>query len=272
MQQKIFIPKGLTVTSPFFYVIEHIPSGKLYAGIKYGKRNCNSEKFMAIGGYQTSSNVVRELIINEGLTAFKIKRIRHFDIKEHVVKYEHRFLVKVNAMINEKFLNKSNGGKTFYNTPECNEIRRLKQIGRKHTEETKLKMKGHGRKHTEETKLKMKGRIISDETKQKLKKSKHTEETKLKMKKAWTKRSPLSDEAKLKRSERNIGRIWWNNGITNRFQQSSPGDDWVKGMLFKKRKPKQNIKVKWWSNGIFTKQSVIRPDGDNWVEGRSTQV
>jgi hypothetical protein len=267
MQQKIFIPDELSVTSPFFYVIRHIITKKLYAGIKYGKKKNNSERFMTCEGYQTSSEIIKELIHKEGLASFEIIRIRHFITKECVIEYEHKFLVKVNGMTNDRFFNRTNGGTTFYVSPESIEIRRLKQIGRKHSEETKLKMKGHSRPHTEESKAKLRGRIITEKTRQKLRGRKRSEETKLKMKDAWVNRAPLSDDARAKRGERSMGRMWWNNGTVNCFQQLSPGDNWVKGMLFRKRKGRVKG-LKWWNNGIITKQSEVCPDGGNWCRGR----
>lgn len=56
---------------PYFYIILHVPSGKLYAGCKYGK-DANPSTFMTQNGYQTSSTQIARLIAADGLSAFKI--------------------------------------------------------------------------------------------------------------------------------------------------------------------------------------------------------
>ena len=66
MQRKIFIPEGLTVNHPFFYIIQHIPSGKYYAGYCCKKSHCDSSKLMTEEGYKTSSKIIKEFIKNEG--------------------------------------------------------------------------------------------------------------------------------------------------------------------------------------------------------------
>lgn len=55
---------------PYFYIIEHTPSGKRYGGSKWGK-DANPTTFMVEGGYTTSSNIVNDLIESDGLGSFK---------------------------------------------------------------------------------------------------------------------------------------------------------------------------------------------------------
>jgi hypothetical protein len=99
---------------PYFYVITHIPSGKYYAGCKFNSK-ANSDNLMKLGGYKTTSKVVKELIEKDGLDSFKVLKIKHFKTAEEVLKYESKFLVKVDAANNYKFLNRHNGGKNFIN-------------------------------------------------------------------------------------------------------------------------------------------------------------
>ena len=60
---------------PHFYIIQHINSGKFYAGVRYGK-NSNPDQLLKSNGYQTSSDVVKQIILEEGLESFIIRKIR----------------------------------------------------------------------------------------------------------------------------------------------------------------------------------------------------
>ena len=77
------------------------------------------------GRYKTSSNIIKEKLRN-GSHFSKIKILQVFSTKEEALGFEERILTRLNAKINPKFLNQSNGNKDFY--------------VEKHTEETKAKM------------------------------------------------------------------------------------------------------------------------------------
>lgn len=117
------------MNKPYFYIIKHIPSQRYYAGCKYNKK-ANSVNFMTTNGYQTTSNVVRMLIRQGSIEDFMTLKIRHFNTAGEVLRYEARFLAKVNAATNASFLNKHNGGTNFVNNG-----------GYKLTERTKQKMR-----------------------------------------------------------------------------------------------------------------------------------
>jgi len=78
---------------PYFYIIEHVASGKRYAGSRWAK-GCNPVEFMTEGGYCTSSNVVKKTIKEEGLESFKIIEIKTIDEVGNVYDYETDFLVE----------------------------------------------------------------------------------------------------------------------------------------------------------------------------------
>jgi hypothetical protein len=59
---------------PYFYIIKHKESGKKYAGAKWAK-NANPDNFMTESGYQTSSNSIKRIIKEEGLSAFDVQEI-----------------------------------------------------------------------------------------------------------------------------------------------------------------------------------------------------
>lgn len=57
--------------TPYFYIIKHIPSGKKYAGCRYGK-GCHPSELLQPNGYHTSSKSVKQLIESDGLDSFEI--------------------------------------------------------------------------------------------------------------------------------------------------------------------------------------------------------
>jgi hypothetical protein len=61
-------------TIPYFYIIQHKISKKLYAGSKWAK-GCNPNTFMIKNGYTTSSPIINLIIKSEGLDSFYILRI-----------------------------------------------------------------------------------------------------------------------------------------------------------------------------------------------------
>lgn len=116
------------MSTPYFYIIKHIPSGKFYAGSKYGK-DADPSKLMIERGYQTSSKDVKKIIKTDGLASFSIDRIKIFKTSDEAVNYESRFLKRINAAAHSNFINKNNNDKKFLN-----------KGGYKLTEKTKQKM------------------------------------------------------------------------------------------------------------------------------------
>lgn len=264
--RKIFITSGQTCFNPFFYIIRHKTSGRLYAGVKYsdkirGKNKCDSSKFMTVFGYPTSSKYVKEIIDDEGLKSFEVDRIRHFDTIEDACNYEVAFLTRVDAMRHNNFINESNGAKSFRASLEArtraiqkcigkkrSEESKMRmstaQRGRKHSEDTRKKMSESqkGRKHSEETKTKMsmyghltKGRKSSEETKEKLRIA-HlgkitSEETKAKQSKAAKQRIPLCLDGCDKIRQSKVGKKLWNNTQVCKYAYTCPGEDWILGRL-----------------------------------------
>ena len=107
---------------PFFYIIKHLPSGKMYAGCKYGKRKLKTnsiEYFMTEKGYKTSSKIVNELIKLDGLESFSImllvkeNELATYDGNPHgflsVQEFETWFLQENNCIGSDDWLNMSCG-------------------------------------------------------------------------------------------------------------------------------------------------------------------
>lgn len=84
---------------PYYYVIKHKPSGKLYVGSQYGK-NSNPENLLTT--YFTSSKLVKELIEKDGVESFEIEYI---DCRPDAREYEQKFLIeRYNNLGRQKFL------------------------------------------------------------------------------------------------------------------------------------------------------------------------
>jgi hypothetical protein len=61
-------------TIPYFYIIQHKESKKLYVGARWAK-SCKPDEFMQPTGYTTSSPTINSIIDQEGLDSFEILRI-----------------------------------------------------------------------------------------------------------------------------------------------------------------------------------------------------
>ena len=78
-------------TIQYFYIIQHIESGKKYAGSRY-KSHCNPEELLKPDGYWTSSDIVYDIIQNDGCDAFRIIEILTEFGDLTARKYEDKFL------------------------------------------------------------------------------------------------------------------------------------------------------------------------------------
>lgn len=101
------------IYTPYFYIIRHIPSQKLYAGSKWGI-DANPDNFMISGGYTTSSPTINSIIESEGLYSFEILRIDTNCDGVHVYDYESIFLQCNNCAASDNWFNKhNNSGMSF---------------------------------------------------------------------------------------------------------------------------------------------------------------
>lgn len=90
---------------PFTYCIYHIPNDLHYYGCRYAK-DADPEQLWKT--YFTSSREVKKLIKEYGLESFIIKKIKIFKTISEARSYEHKFLKRINAAKNPKWLNKQN--------------------------------------------------------------------------------------------------------------------------------------------------------------------
>ena len=114
----------------FFYIIKYIGQNQEYHASYYaGMSSSNSSEFMTKTGYCTTGSVVLELISQEGIESFTIEKIRLFDSSEDAYDYETRFLNKVDARNNIKFMNFHNNEFNGWGSPEFYEkIRKLNRL------------------------------------------------------------------------------------------------------------------------------------------------
>lgn len=92
---------------PYFYIIQDVVNGMYYAGVKYSK-DSDPSLLLKENGYKTSSYYVKKLIEENGLSRFTIRTIRCFRSKTEALRYETRFLERVDAANNPKFYNMKN--------------------------------------------------------------------------------------------------------------------------------------------------------------------
>ena len=92
------------MTTPYFYIIKHKPSGKKYAGSRWQK-NCHPSELLQKNGYTTSSEYVNLLIQNDGIESFEIVDIIE---TESAYEYETKFLIENDCAQSEQWINKHN--------------------------------------------------------------------------------------------------------------------------------------------------------------------
>jgi hypothetical protein len=102
----------MSIYIPYFYVIQDVRNGMYYAGAKWGK-DANPSNFMIEGGYTTSSNIINELICRYGLDNFIIRKVKTFKTKLETLRYEERFLKRINVKNHTRFYNKHNNDHIF---------------------------------------------------------------------------------------------------------------------------------------------------------------
>ena len=155
------------MNTPYTYLIKHIPTGKMYYGVRYAM-NCQPSDLW--NTYFTSSKKVKTLIEETGKDSFEYEIRKTFSSVDDAREWEHRVLRRMNALGRDDFLNMTNG-------------KSLPPRYGPHSEETKRKM---SKPRT------VKFKPASDERKQKVSKA--------------LKGIPRSEEVKDKISKSNLGK------------------------------------------------------------------
>jgi hypothetical protein len=101
------------MTTPYTYLIKHIPSGKVYYGVRYAK-NCKPSDLWVT--YFTSSQYVKRLINKDGVNSFIVEVRRTFDNATSAREWENKVLLRMDVITNPIFLNKTTNKSI---SPEC---------------------------------------------------------------------------------------------------------------------------------------------------------
>jgi hypothetical protein len=137
--------------TPYTYHLYHVPTGQHYYGARY-KKDCSPNDLWTT--YFSSSPVVHSLIEQYGKDSFIPKVRRTFNTSEEAVLWESKFLQKIDAQHNNKWLNRHNGSSDFRGPHRHSEASK-----------SKIKSKITGIKRSEETKAKMRVKAIDREAK-----------------------------------------------------------------------------------------------------------
>jgi hypothetical protein len=136
------------IYTPYFYIIQHKESKKLYAGSRYAK-GCHPNEFMQPNGYTTSSNTINDIINQEGLDSFEILRIDANCDGLHPYDYETLFLETIDCANSPNWYNgHNNTAPPSFGTLEYSQI-----LLRKYGVDHPSKISGFDEK-VKETKLK----------------------------------------------------------------------------------------------------------------------
>lgn len=107
---------------PFTYLIKHLPSGKVYYGLRYAK-NCKPEDLWT--SYFTSSTDIAKLIEADGPEAFIFEVRKTFTDAQKAIEWEKKVLRRMNAIKHPAFINRNIPGSSMF----------------AHSEETKEKLR-----------------------------------------------------------------------------------------------------------------------------------
>jgi len=205
----------------YTYHLYHKLTDKNYYGVRYAK-GCHPSDLWTI--YFSSSKEVRKLIEEHGRDSFVAQVRKTFPTKDAAIEWETRFLRKINAANNDRWLNRSNGDKNFRGTGLSSDKQRRASSkankGKIVSEETRQKIRDARKRQappSEETRRKIsesnKNRVHSEETRRKLSDAQKgrvfSKESRAKMSEA---RRNITEETRLKLSLAKKGQIPWNKG------------------------------------------------------------
>jgi len=198
---------------PFTYLIKHIPSGKVYYGLRYAKKCHPSDLWTT---YFTSSTDVEKLIKKDGKDAFLFEVRKTFSDRSKAIEWEKKVLRRMKVIGRNDFINRNIPGSSMF----------------AHSEESKEKMRkpkpaGFG--------LHNKGNKYACKTKGIPKTKEHAENiSKGKKGKAPFKGedhprygTKKSDEELLKISAAMKKKKWMNNGVNCAFVEPNEFENYI---------------------------------------------
>ena len=96
-----------SIYQPYFYIIQHKVTKKMYAGSRWAK-GCHPNEFMQPNGYKTSSTKILEIIEQEGIDIFDVIKITTQFNTPTVYEYESKFLQENKCAESDDWYNKHN--------------------------------------------------------------------------------------------------------------------------------------------------------------------
>ena len=148
----------------YFYIIQHIPSKKYYAGSKYAKSKCcHPDQLLNPNHaypYYTSSKLIKSLMLEDGVESFRVAKIK---ILDDAYAYETKFLKRINAKDNKHWLNSHNNNGDFGRYTNTTGIIFTKE--RCENISKSLKGKPLSKAHKEKVSKTLTGRNLTDEHK-----------------------------------------------------------------------------------------------------------
>ena len=216
-------------TTPYTYIIIQKDTGKKYYGARYAV-GCHPDDLWV--DYFTSSKEVHLLIEKYGEKSFDVEVRKIFSSAEDAIRWEGKFLRKINARKHSQFLNKHNNDGLIGLSGDLNPMRNYVHLA---TWKESAKGNKLGRKLSEEHKKaisnSLAGRIRTEEERKAisrgLKGYKHTQE----FKEACRKRAigvVPSEQSRLKKRESIMGRKKFiKDGIVKMFKPGTEPSGYV---------------------------------------------
>jgi len=125
----------------YTYHLYHKTTDRHYYGARY-KQGCHPTDLWT--SYFSSSTVVHQLIEEYGQDSFVVSVRKMFETAEEAIRWETRFLTKVDAQHNDKWINRHNGRTNFIGPHQHSDKSktkiRKKILGTKRSEQTKKRM------------------------------------------------------------------------------------------------------------------------------------
>jgi hypothetical protein len=95
------------MTIPYTYLLTHISTGRKYYGVRYAN-NCHPGDLFV--KYFSSSSLIKQLIMEEGKTAFEFEVRKTFTSKEAACLWEAKVLTRMNVLHREDWFNANIAG------------------------------------------------------------------------------------------------------------------------------------------------------------------
>ena len=192
---------------PYTYLLKW-PDGTKYYGCRYARNKANPKELGI--SYFSSSALVKDKIRSNGHPIYEVRKI--FSCGKNALRWENRFLTRIDAKNREDFLNRSNGAKDFGGRPFTQETRIKQSVAAKKrwasnpiSNSTRSKMRAAAKERMKNSRTREK---ISDSLKNQVQ----------------------SEDTKKKRSKTMSKLKWWNNGMRSVRAEHQP-DGFIRGRM-----------------------------------------